>query len=258
MPVIVWSHGFGGNRDGAAFLSRYVASHGYVIVHITHHGTDSSLWEGQPGHPWDILKKTKVSRETTFNRMFDVPFTLDMLPGWAAENPEAGAFMDFGAIGMSGHSFGALTAQAMAGMPLPDSEGRLQSFREKRFRAGILYSPVPIAHLTNAAHADLYGPIDMPLFHMTGTQDDSPIEGFDYKHRLLVHEHSSHPEKYLMVLEGGDHMVYNGTRGKLEKNPNREKHEDIIKVSSLAFWDAFLKDDAAAKEWLGAEHWKSI
>lgn len=258
MPVIVWSHGFGGNRDGAAFLSRYVASHGYTIVHITHHGTDSSLWEGKPGHPWDILKKTKVSRETTFDRMRDVPFVLDRLPGWAAENVEAGAFMDFNSIGMSGHSFGALTAQAMAGMPLPDVGGRLQNFHEKRFKAGILYSPVPIAHLTDAAHKDLYGPIAMPLFHMTGTQDDSPIEGFDYKHRLLVHEHSGHPEKYLMVLEGGDHMVYNGTRGKLEKNPNRDKHEDIIKVSSLAFWDAYLKNDAAAKEWLGAERWKSI
>ena len=67
-PVIIWSHGFGGNRDGAAFLSRYLASYGYVVAHLTHIGTDSSLWEGKDGHPWDILRKTKVSRETTLDR----------------------------------------------------------------------------------------------------------------------------------------------------------------------------------------------
>ena len=25
MPVIVWSHGFGGSRDGASFISRFIA-----------------------------------------------------------------------------------------------------------------------------------------------------------------------------------------------------------------------------------------
>ena len=52
MPVIIWSHGFGGNRDGASFISRFLAGQGYTLVHITHHGTDSSLWEGQKAHPW--------------------------------------------------------------------------------------------------------------------------------------------------------------------------------------------------------------
>ena len=47
LPLIIWSHGFGGNRDGAAFLSRYIAEHGYALLHVTHIGTDSSLWEGK-------------------------------------------------------------------------------------------------------------------------------------------------------------------------------------------------------------------
>ena len=79
IPVIIWSHGFGGNRDGASFISRFLAAHGYIIIHITHIGTDSSLWEGKPGHAWDILREVKISRETTLNRMHDVPFVLDQL-----------------------------------------------------------------------------------------------------------------------------------------------------------------------------------
>ena len=53
-----------------------------------------------------------------------------------------------------------------------------------------------------------------------------------------------------MVLKDGDHMVYNGTRGKLEANPLREEHEEFIKIFSLAYWDAYLKNDAAAMAWL--------
>ena len=251
MPVILWSHGFGGNRDGAAFISRYLSSHGYTLVHMTHHGTDSSLWEGKPGHPWDILKKTSVTRETTLHRMRDVPFVIDQLPGWVSENPEVGQHMDLSRFGMSGHSFGAMTSQVMAGQMFPDENGKLISLREPRITAGILYSPVPIRHLVGEEpEPHIYGPIDIPLLHMTGTEDDSPIEGFGYERRLVVHEYSEHPEKYLQVLEGGDHMIYNGTRGKLGANDLREEHEAQIKTAALAFWDAQLKGDKAARDYL--------
>jgi dienelactone hydrolase len=252
MPVIIWSHGFGGNRDGASFISRHLAGLGYVIVHVTHHGTDSSLWEGKPGHPWDILQAAKISRETTINRFLDIPFALDSLKDWAAENPDIGGVMDFNRVGMSGHSFGAMTTQAMAGLVFPDADGTLRSYHEPRFKAGILYSPVTLAHLTDADPADIYGGIAIPLLHMTGTDDASPLEGYDDTHRLVVHEHAGHGEQYLQVLEQGDHMVYNGTRGKLGANPNREVHEAQILKAVTLFWDAYLKDDADARAGLSA------
>ena len=249
-PLVVWSHGFGGNADGAGFISRYLASYGYAVLHLTHRGTDSSLWEGQEGHPWDILRQVKVPRSATFNRMRDVPFVLDRLPGWLAEHPDVAPYLDLSRIGMSGHSFGAMTTQAMGGMPLPDREGNLIDFSDNRFRAGLLYSPVPIAHLSDLPPAELYGAIRIPLFHMTGTDDSSPLEPIGYEHRLVVHEYAGHPEQYLKILKDGDHMVYNGTRGKLSVNPKRDEHEAIIKLASLAFWDAYLKDDERAMKWL--------
>lgn len=250
MPVIVWSHGFGGNRDGASFISRFLASQGYTLVHITHHGTDSSLWEGQGGHPWDILRKVKVPREMTLARMDDVPFVLDELEQWVKDNPDVGQFMDMSNIGISGHSFGAMTTQVMAGMKFPDKSGALVHRPEKRFKAGILYSPVPISHLTDASPAEIYGSIDLPLFHMTGTEDDSPIENYGYQHRLIVRDYSGNDEHYTQVIDGGDHMIYNGTRGKLGANPLREQHEQEILHGAFAFWDAYLKNDNLAKAWL--------
>lgn len=249
LPLIIWSHGFGGNRDGAAFLSRFLAGQGYILLHITHIGTDSSLWEGKPGHPWDILRQVKVSRKSSLERFQDVPFVLDQLPAFIKEQADIGPFIDLDNIGMSGHSFGAMTTQVMAGMRFPDLNDNLIQMKEDRFKAGILYSPVPIKHLSDAPDADLYSAITLPLQHQTGTDDASPLENFGYEQRLAVFKNSTGP-RHLLVKHDGDHMVYNGTRGKLEANPLRPRHEEIIGRCALAYWDMMLKNDSAAKAFL--------
>lgn len=247
LPVIVWSHGLGGSRDGAAFLARFMASYGYVVVNIQHKGTDSGLWEGKPGHPWDNIRAAHILWRDIRDRYADVPFVLDCLKGWGAVNEEVGLHMDLTRMGMSGHSLGANTTQIMAGQLF--GRDTLRSHYEARFKAAIAYSPLP-THCKLAPEKDVYGAINMPLFHMTGTADESPVEFYDYTKRLEVYKQSGGPEQHKLVLEGGDHMVFVGSRGKLDANPKRKAHEAIIKIASLAFWDAYLKDDRAAHEWL--------
>jgi hypothetical protein len=256
LPVILWSHGLGGNRDGAGFISRYLSSHGYVVVHIQHRGTDSSLWEGKPGHPWDVIRATKIPRKAVLDRYRDVPFALDQLEIFAQENPEIGKRMDFRYTGMSGHSFGANTTQIMAGQKL--GYGRRQySLREPRFSCGILYSPVPTYNRKDSPKS-IYGGISIPLFHMTGTADTSPVEGFGYARRLEVFENSGGPDQHLLVLNDGDHMIYNGSRGQLGENPKRALQEQFIKIGALAFWDAYLKRDNFAMDWLKGDGWSKF
>lgn len=243
-PVIIWSHGLGGSRDGAGFISRFIASHGYIVVHIQHHGTDSSLWEGKPGHPWDVIRATHIPKHATLNRLKDVPFVLDQL-----EHHELRSAMDMSRLGMSGHSFGGMTTQVMAGQKRGFGK-RQYSMHESRFKAGIIYSPSPQLEMKGHEPQDFYGDIRIPLLIMTGTDDDSPLRNFGYERRVDVFTHSGGPEQHLLVLDKGDHMVFNGSRGKLDANPKQFVHEDIIKMLSLAFWDAYLKGDSAAKNWL--------
>lgn len=252
LPLILWSHGLGGSVDGASFLSRFIASHGFMVLHVQHKGTDSGLWEGKPGHPWDIIRSLEIPRSATLARFADIPFVLDNLPAWVTA--EAGAdtagMVDMTRIGMSGHSFGAMTTQVMLGQRFPDEAGILTDYADPRFACGIFYSPVPAFHLTGAMPSDIYGDIDRPAFHMTGTADSSPVEGFGYEKRLVIYEHSHRAEKMQLVLKDGDHMIYNGSRGKLGENPNREKHETIIKMAALAYWQAKLAGDEEAAAWL--------
>lgn len=255
LPVILWSHGLGGTRDGAGFIARFLASHKYIVINIQHHGTDSSLWEGLPGHPWDNIRKAHISRKTTLHRFKDVPFVLDQLPTWIAQNPDVGQLFDMDALGMSGHSFGAITTQIMAGQLLGKG-ARTYSLKHDTFKAGIAYSPSP-TYNHDEDHSVIYGGISIPMFYMTGTDDGSPVSGHDYKFRLPIFENATGDDQHLMVLEDGDHMVYNGSRGKLEANPKLELHKEIIKVSALAFWDAYLKDDETAKQWLTSHHYET-
>lgn len=256
LPLIIWSHGLGGTRDGAGFLARYLAKFGYILVHIQHHGTDSFLWEGKPGHPWDNIRAAKIPRKAALQRYQDVPFALECLKQAINLSPELHQVIDFSTIGMSGHSFGAGTTQIMAGQSLGRGK-RLYSFKQKAFKAGILYSPIPSFNRLDEPAA-IYGNIDIPLLHMTGTDDCSPLDNEDYKARLEVYESITKAEQMLFILQDGDHMVYSGSRGQLGENPNREKHESLILLSSLAFWDSYLYNNEAAKAWLTGDAFKNI
>jgi len=250
LPVIIWSHGLGGSVDGAGYLARFIASHGYIVINIQHHGTDTSLWEGKPGHPWDIIRATPIPRIDIIKRFQDVDFVVSQLQTATFDFPDVLPFMDVKALGMSGHSFGALTTQVMAGQKFPDHNGTPVSLRNKKFKCGILYSPTPIHTMTKAADKDIYGGLSIPLLYLTGTKDSSPVEGFDYIERLRVFNNSGAPDQYLAIFKDGDHMVFSGSRGQLEENPHRDVHESMIKIMSLAFWEAHLRGDKAAKAWL--------
>ncbi len=249
LPLIIWSHGLGGSADGAAFISRFLASHGYVILHVQHHGSDSGLWEGKPGHPWDIIRETHIPRSATIARFQDVPFVLDNVKDWMRQFPEVEPFVDYNTLGMSGHSFGALTSQVMLGQPFPDEQGILQDYSDPRFLCGVFYSPVPEFHLSGELPNDIYKGINRPAFYMTGTDDSSPVEGFSWERRMAVYDHAT-AEKMLMILKDGDHMVYNGSRGKLGQSANRGKHETLIKIGALVYWEAKLQGDKEAFDWL--------
>lgn len=243
-PVILWSHGLGGSRDGAGFLSRYITSHGYIVVHIQHAGTDSSLWEGKPGHPWDVIRATKIPRKATLQRFQDVPFAIDQL--FAMNDPQ----MDLQNLAMSGHSFGSLSTQMACGQTR--GHGRhMYRVSDDRIKCGIAYSPVTVQKKFGHPPRDFYGTINRPMMYMTGTDDSSPvIPNYTYLKRLEVFENAGGPDQHMVIKHDGDHMVYNGSRGALAANDKREIHERIICVASLAFWDTYLKQDDSARSWL--------
>lgn len=254
-PVVVWSHGLGGMRDGAGFIGRYLASHGFIHVHIQHDGTDDSLWRGKPGHPWDNIRQATIPWETVKNRYLDASFAADQLEDMNKDDPFYKGKLDLSRLGMSGHSFGALTTQVMAGQ-LAGRENP-EDLSDMRYKAGILYSPVP-AFRHQLGGKDVYAPINKPLLHMTGSEDESPVEGFGPEKRMEVFTCAGSSDQHLFFINGADHMVFNGSRGQLESYDDIGAHQDMINIVARAWWEAWLNNDADARAWLengGVDRW---
>ena len=253
-PVIVMSHGLGGSRDGYEFLGRHWASHGYVSVHVQHRGSDSEVWKGT-AQPMQALRRAAANPANAVNRPADVTFAINQVEKMNTDEGPLHGRLDLKRVGAAGHSFGAHTTLAVAGQVFVTPWGKGIGAADPRVKAAIpMSAPVPQRKETLDR---AYGAIKIPCLHMTGTKDDSPIGETAAKDRRLPFDHSKGPGQYLIVFNGGDHMIFSG-RGRLLGNRRKDaRFQELIRGASTAFWDAYLKGDAAAKAWLADGEFKA-
>lgn len=243
VPVVLWSHGLGGTCDNAGYLGKHLASHGFAAVHIQHTDSDDSVWRNSDLKPAEALKNFRFTPETSLNRFGDVPFALDSLDAMnAMPGPLAGR-LDLSRIGMSGHSYGALSTLVAAGMPALLKTGEYQK-AEPRITAAITFSPSFPRHVDDLKKH--YANIRIPMLHMTGTADGGVLWEMEYTQRFAAFENIAHGDQYLLVLQDGDHYVFAGLpfRKHFEKD---ELHHMLIRSTSVLFWEAYLKKDKNAK-----------
>ena len=247
-PVIIFSHGLGGSREAYEYLGRYWAERGYVSVHLQHLGSDAAVWQDTPvTNLMANMRKAAASLDNASNRPADVSFAIDQLEKWNRADTPLKNRLDLARIGVAGHSFGSFTTLAIAGQVFIGLGGREISFADPRVKAVVaMSSPVP-ARKDTLDRA--FGKIKIPVLHMTGTEDSSPIGETKPADRRLPFDHIQGADQFLLTLNGGDHMIFAGRTATL--TPEKEKlFREFICESSTAFWDAYLKGDAKAKAWL--------
>ena len=241
--VVLFSHGLGGTRKGCSYLGKHWAARGYVAVFLQHPGSDDSVWKEQhPGKRMAAMEAA-ASGQNFMLRVRDVPAVLNQLEVWhkSADHPLSGR-LDFSRVGMSGHSFGAVTTQAVSGQSFA---GRAL-LTDTRIRAAIAFSP---SSPRRGKPATAFGNVKIPWMLMTGTKDVSVIGHTDLASRLAVYP-ALKAEKYELVLHDGQHSAFSdralpGETGK--RNPN---HHRVILALSTAFWDTYLLQSEPARKWL--------
>lgn len=251
-PVVLFSHGLGGSREGNAFMGEHWAKHGYVAVFLQHPGSDTSVWKGKPPAEMIRAMRSAASAQNLKLRIADVHATLDRLAAWNtdAASPLKGR-LDLTKVGMSGHSFGAVTTQAVSGQSLPLMSGEL----DKRITAAIMFSPSPPrAGSTKSAFAS----VAIPWMLMTGTNDAAAIGGITAASRLEVFPALPPGGKYELVLDRAEHSAFTDRALPGDKEPRNPNHHRAILAISTAFWDAYLRDDPKAKAWLDGPEVKSV
>ncbi|MEZ6124412.1 MAG: dienelactone hydrolase [Planctomycetaceae bacterium] len=241
-PVLLFSHGLGGSRDMGRFLGEHWARRHYVVVFLQHPGSDESIWKDVPPARRAGAFLKAASGENLKLRVEDVPAVIDQLEKWNRESGHVLAnTMDLKRIGMSGHSFGAQTTQAVSGQEFPIIH---QTWTDRRILAAVIMSPGPPKIGADKA----FSSVTLPWMLMTGTEDVSPIGGQTVESRREVYPALPPGDKYELVLDGGKHSAFTDVSRRLEQR-NPTHHRSILAVST-AFWDAYLKKDPAAKTWL--------
>lgn len=248
-PVVLFSHGLGGARDNNPYLGQHWSGRGYVAVFMQHPGSDDSVWRGKPFAERLPAMRQAAGLDNFLLRVKDVPVVLDQLKEWneSADHPLARR-LDLSKVGMSGHSFGAVTTQAVSGQNFPITG---TSFTDKRIKAAIAFSPTSPRKGNTPAQA--FADVKIPWMLMTGTKDTAPIGDQDVASRLAVFPALPPGDKYELVLFNAEHSAF-GDRplpgDKEKRNPN---HHRVILALSTAFWDAYLRDDKQAKTWLDGD-----
>lgn len=241
-PVILFSPGLGGSRDGYAYVGNHWAARGYVVVVLQHPGSDDSVWKNKPVSERMQDMKEAASLKNFMLRAKDVPAVIDQLQAWNrdVQSPLAHRF-DLSHIGMAGHSFGAVTTQSVSGQKYFG-----KSFTDPRITAALMMSPS--SPRGNTARA--FGSVSIPWMLMTGTQDVSPIGDADVASRLAVYPALPPGGKYELVLYQAEHSAFGDGPLPGDSQPRNPDHHRVILGLSTAFWDTYLSENTDAKNWL--------
>ncbi len=271
-PLILFSHGLGATRQAYVGLSSHWASQGYVVIKPAHSdsgkvqkGTAADAWRDQTPADWR-------------NRVRDVMAIIDGLDKIEESYPELKGKIDRTKIGVAGHSYGAFTAMLLGGAKTYPGA---TSYADPRVKAVVVMSPQGPSEtfgLTN----DSFGEMRVPTLFMTGTLDHGFADNETPEWRRQAFELAPAGDKWLVVLEGARHLSFVGRidpstdamRPSLEpmlgepnprttaprpqydpRMPGRESVAGLrtramfadIKAISLAFFDAYLRNEAEGR-----------
>lgn len=248
LPMILWSHGGGADvngKNGSVDWGLTLAQAGYIVIHMSHvprtQAERLSLCT-EFGVP-DLQTCGGYFGALEVDRPRDANAVLADLDGIENSIPGGAGRIDRTRIGVAGHSFGSYTAMTVAG-------GRVELtpvFNDVSFA-----NPLPKVFMALSPQGpgrfgwkdDSWREVFRPVLTATGLGDTT--QGEDAPSRLVPFEMMPPIDKFRLFINHADssHNTFN------LNNPQRPDFEQWVASFGLAFLDANLKNDQAARIFL--------
>lgn len=275
-PLVVLTPAYGATSRHYVGLAAHWASQGYVVVRMTHPGERRNGNGNGNGTPVAMPKQTQ---EDWSARAGDVRFVLDSTDRLARQYPELKGKIDASKIGVAGHSYGAFIAMLVGGAKTFPGAA---SYADPRVTAILAISPQGPSESAGLT-PESYGSLALPAMFMIGTQDAGIGSEETTAWRRQAFELAAPGNKWLVVIEGATHRTFAGVRDQLAtapdptfqptqhgnpdpltrpmddpRRPGRESAAGLnernrfaaVRSLSLAFWDAYLRNDPMGRETL--------
>lgn len=230
IPLVLFSHEFGGCALQSIFITEELARHGYVVAAPDHRdagcpiGSDS-LWP-LSSNKW-FLAPHLWSDDSAVDRLDDLRAVIRLV----GQDPALAPILDASNVGLVGHSLGGYTVIGMA--------GGWQSWKAREVKAVIALSPFVEPFLARGILSQL----GVPVMYQTAwlEWDKRRLEVEDEAYRM-----TSSP-KYLVELKGVSQLDFEWTNllclgqpdvaACLEDQPNAAAIDRYV----IAFLDRYLK-----------------
>ena len=248
VPLVVFSHGLGGSRNGYSYLGKHWSGLGFASLHVQHAGSDRAVWGG---NIFALVSNVvaAASEANAIDRAKDVSFAITSM----LASKDYGPSIQANAIAVAGHSYGANTALLVGGATV-ERDGKSLSLRDERVKALILISAPPF--VGEGDMVNVLGAIKVPTLHVTGTDDVIRVPGYysDLADRIKVFDAVNAPDKVLTVFKGATHSIFTDRPG-----PAGVELNSVVKRATRELSGIFLKSvlaDAPGKtvaDWLTAQ-----
>ncbi len=242
LPLVLFSHGAYSSKDDYAPILDAWAAYGYVVVAPTH--PDSTKMGMKRGDP--------AAGRTQPQRLVDMKLVVDQWREIEQRVPALQGRVDTRRIAAAGHSYGGWIAQTLGGGTTADpaSGATVTTGRDPRVSVVVVFSG-PGA-LPPVLRPEDFRALSVPALVTVGTNDLAMTPGLTgYRLRRQPFDFAPPGDKYLLALRDADHYL-GGTVGRddLPKQPDGPAYVAEFNAVALAFLDAYLKGDAAARRYL--------
>ena len=236
-PIIVFSHGTFSSSDKYNLVVEFWAERGYVVILPNHLDANYGI----------IPSRTEDMIRIIHTRISDMSFILDNLDAIEGQNPGLKGKLNRNQIIAAGHSIGTQVVLVNTGQRIRNpTNNYVTESSEDRFMAAVMLSdPGKMSMMPD----DTWKGGSAPTFLSTGSEDyglmgDGRREA-EYQNEILTLPDESTGDKYLLLIERGDH--YFG--GLIHRDVNKVPDYDglaIFNSASLAFMDAHTRDAESA------------